>query len=400
MIAKKVLILGAGAAGTIVANKLSREMRREIARGEVGVTILDKNDTSINQGGYTFIPFGLYTPEDITRPRRRLISPRVKTHFGADGEVIGVDLKQRAVKVSSGKSYLYDYLLIATGCECDAKGIPGLSEDFNTFYTTIDGALKLKEKLETMEKGRVVVLTVGMPIACPGAPGKFVILLDDYLKNTRGWQTGKDFEISFLWPTSDVGPPEYNKLLIQAFKERGIEDRREFKVAEVKAASKEVLSTSGDKIGYDMLISIPIHHSIQAFTDSGITDEKGWLPADKYSLRYSHPNGEKHDEVYVVGDAGPAEILKTGIGAHYQALIAAENLINNLRGVPVTVPYRGETGCPFVLSSYTTSQRAKAYIAAWTYDNPLPPFKPTEFGWFLYRMYYYIYWDSTLKGII
>ena len=397
---KKVLILGAGAVGTIVANKLSREMRREIARGEVDVTILDKNDTSINQGGYTFIPFGLYTPEDITRPRRSIISPRVKAFFGADGEVTGVDLKQRTVRVSSGKSYSYDYLLIATGCECDASGIPGLSDDFNTFYTDLDAAMKLKETLETMQKGRVVVLTTGMPIPCPGAPGKFATLLDDYLKQVRGWKMGKDSEISFLWPTPAVGPPEYNKLLTAGFKERGIDDRREFKVSEVNASNKQVISASGDKIDYDLLITIPAHRSIKAFPDSGVTDEKGWLPADKYSLRYAKPDGEHYDEVYVVGDAGPAEILKTGIGAHYQALITAQNMVNNLRGAQVTVQYRGETGCPFVLSSYTTSQRGKAHIAAWTYDNPLKPFKPTEFGWFFYRMYYYIYWDSALKGLI
>ncbi|RLG40738.1 MAG: hypothetical protein DRO05_05635, partial [Thermoproteota archaeon] len=132
---KRILILGAGAAGTIVANKLARDLRREIAKDEVEIKILDKNDVSVNQAGFTFIPFGFYTPDDIRRPRRKLISPRVKAIFGKDGEVARVDLGNREVTVRSGKKYGYDYLLIATGCTQDVESVPGLSKDFNTFYT-------------------------------------------------------------------------------------------------------------------------------------------------------------------------------------------------------------------------------------------------------------------------
>ena len=45
---RKLLILGAGAVGSIVANKVSRELRKEIARGQVEISILDKNETSFN----------------------------------------------------------------------------------------------------------------------------------------------------------------------------------------------------------------------------------------------------------------------------------------------------------------------------------------------------------------
>ena len=72
----RVLVLGAGAAGSVVTNKVARAFRQEIAKDEVEITILDKNDMNINQGGFTFIPFGLYTPEDIKRPRKKVISPR------------------------------------------------------------------------------------------------------------------------------------------------------------------------------------------------------------------------------------------------------------------------------------------------------------------------------------
>lgn len=397
---KKVLILGGGAVGAIVANKVSKEMRNEIARDEVEITVLDKNETAYNQGGYTFLPFGFLNPEDITRPRKSLISPRVKTAFGSEGEVTGVNFAASEVTTKTGRKYSYDYLLIATGCEADTEATPGLKDDFNTFYTNIDDTLRLKDNLESLEKGRIVVLTTGMPIPCPGAPGKFVTLIDDWAKNVKGWEPGKDYTLTFLWPLPAVGPVEYNKLFTGSLNERKVNDRREFKTTRIDAGQKQVVSDAGEKIDYDFLITIPNHKPSKAFIESGVTDDKGWIASDKYSLNYKTSEGTTLDNVFIVGDTGSAEILKTGIGAHFQATITSQNIVNKLRGNNFMVPYQGETGCPFVLSSYTTSQRGKAHIAAWTYNNPQKPFKPTELGWFFYRMYYYIYWDGAIKGLM
>lgn len=400
MKAKRILILGAGAAGTIVANKLARELRREIANEEVEIAILDKNDVNTNQAGFTFIPFGLYAPDDITRPRRKLISPRVKTAFGVDGEVSHLDLRNREVTAKSGRKYAYDYLLIATGCVPDVESVPGLSKDFNSFYTSLEDALKIGNLVKTLEKGHIVILTAKMPIPCPGAPGKFTVLLDDYLRYVRGEEVRKKIEISFLWPVERIGPPAYNAVVSPVFEEKGINDRRSFKLSEIDAVKKEVVSAEGERIEYDFLITVPPFKSMKALSDSGLTDEKGWVPTDKYTLQYRKSPTESHEEVYVVGDTGPAEILKTGIGAHHQALVTAQNLINDILGSGVKVPYRGETGCPLVKSSYTPSTKGEAYIASWTYGKPLEEFRPTRLGWFLYRAYYYIYWDTAVKGLM
>ncbi len=396
---QKVLILGAGAAGSVVANKLAREFRRDISRDKLEITILDRNDVNINQGGFTFLPFGLYTPDDITRPRRMLISPRVKAVFGEDGEVKRVDLKKKEVTVKSGKTYAYDYLVIATGCRADVDQIPGLSKDFNSFYTSIDDALRLGEKLKNFDKGKVVILTARMPIPCPGAPGKFTVLLDAYLRYIRGEDIRKDVEITYLLPIELIGPPAYNAIISSVFEERDIELIRKFVVDEVNAGQKEVVSVDGEKIEYDLLVTIPPYTNTKAMLDSGITDENGWIPVDKHTLQYKR-GSESYEEVYALGDTGPAEILKTGIGAHYQAYIVAQNLINEIRGNGSKVSYLGETGCPFVGSRYTSRTRGEAYIATWNYEKPLEPFKATELGWFLYRMYYYIYWDGAIKAVM
>ena len=58
---KKLLILGAGTGGTIMANK----MRKALAREQWEITIVDQHKTHYYQPGFLFIPFGMYTRDDV-----------------------------------------------------------------------------------------------------------------------------------------------------------------------------------------------------------------------------------------------------------------------------------------------------------------------------------------------
>lgn len=393
---ERVLILGAGYAGSVVANILAREFRNKIAKNELEIVVFDKNETSINQGGFTFIPFDLYTPEDIIRTRKKLISPRVKSIYGTGGEVTAVDLHKKKVTVKSGKKYSYNYLVIAMGCRADVDAVPGLANDLNTFYPSIEDAYKVRELVKNIDGGKVAISVASMPIPCPGAPVKFTFMLDSYLRNVK--KNRDDVHLTLVWPIEPIGPPEFNKMVTAQFKEKNVEVIRNFPLASVDAAAKELTSKSGEKINYDLLISVPPHKAPQALIDSGLTDEKGWLPADKATLQYRGPAGD-FDNVYVLGDLGPADILKTGIGAHYQAISVSQNLINDIYGNGMKTPYEGETGCPIITDTETPTSPGKGYIATWKYGVPPAPFKTTKMGWYLYRMYYHIHWDMSVKGL-
>ena len=396
---KNLLILGSGAAGSIVANKVTRELRNEIARDNYNVTVLDKSDMNYNPAGYTFMPFHLIAQEDIQRSMHKVLSPRVNSHFGVEGEVTKVDLANRKVTVKSGKEHLYDYLLISTGARLAPEAIPGLSEDYNTFYT-LNGSIDLREKLNAFDGGRIIITTPEMPIACPGAPSKFTVLLDDYLKHVRAGGIREKTDITFLWPINNVGPPVYDEKVISGFDERGIERRYNFKMESVFPEGKYIISEEGEKLDYDLLISIAPHRGVKAMHESGISDEKGWLPTNKYTLQYEKSPSEKYDEVYAIGDGGPITMNKMGINAHFQALKTGQNLINDYHGNGVKSIYKGEQGCPIVESSYTPNTDGKAYMVTWTYGNPAKSFSSGKMGWLIYRMYYYIYFDLTAKAIM
>ncbi len=391
---KDVLILGAGAVGAMVANKLAREFRRKIAKGELTITVLDKNEIAHNQAGFTFVPFGYFADDDLTRHRRYYLSPRLKTYLGPDFQVVDVDLADRKVKVRGGKAFTYDYLVIATGASFDVKAVPGLEKDLNTFYTSLEDAKALGRKINAMKEGKIVVFVPKMPIACPGAPSKFTVMLDDYL---RAYKERDKFDITLLWPLPNIGPPAYNSNITANLKERGVNDVREFKYDHVDPERKVVVGKNGDEYSYDLLITVPPH--VGSLRGLSIADEEGWVPNDKKTLQYRGPAGN-YDDVYVAGDAGSKEILKMGVTAHFQAFVVGENLARELEGIEQKVYYRGHMGCPYVGSAPTAASRGTASLAVWKYGVPLSPFQPSRLGWRLYRMYYYIYWDTTLKGLM
>ena len=61
---KKLLILGAGTAGTMVANRLSRLLELD----EWQITIVDQDPVHYYQPGFLFIPFGIYTARMWSSP--------------------------------------------------------------------------------------------------------------------------------------------------------------------------------------------------------------------------------------------------------------------------------------------------------------------------------------------
>ena len=69
----RIVILGAGTAGTIIANRLRRRFAREVFDGDVAITIVDQDDAHVYQPGLLFMPFGIYDAEDVVRPRRRQV---------------------------------------------------------------------------------------------------------------------------------------------------------------------------------------------------------------------------------------------------------------------------------------------------------------------------------------
>jgi len=63
---RKLLVLGAGTAGTMVVNKMIHHLNSD----EWDITIVDQDETHYYQPGFLFIPFGIYGRNDVIKPKR------------------------------------------------------------------------------------------------------------------------------------------------------------------------------------------------------------------------------------------------------------------------------------------------------------------------------------------
>ncbi|HEX5799840.1 MAG TPA: FAD-dependent oxidoreductase, partial [Gaiellaceae bacterium] len=174
----RIVVLGGGTGGTMVANRL----RRRFGTDEAEIHVVDRDDAHVYQPGLLFVPFGLAQPEEIVRPRRRQLRSGIVFH---EQEVAEVWIERDEVLLGDGTVLPYDVLVVATGTrlqpeETEGLGGAGWDERVFTFYTP-ESAAALRPALERFDGGRLVVNFVDLPIKCPVAPLEFAFLADWYL---------------------------------------------------------------------------------------------------------------------------------------------------------------------------------------------------------------------------
>lgn len=395
---KRILVIGAGVGGHIVANSLARTLRRELVTGKVEIAVFDKSRYHIMQAGLPLYPLGAFDEDGLIYNNLSLLDPKIKAFLGEEGEVTKVDLKERKVYVKTGRSYNYDYLVIAAGCGYDPSLVPGLEGDYNTYYE-YNKAKELREILRNFKGGTIVhlVAMLDVSIKCPIAPGKFSLMLDSYLRHVR-LLAGR-YKIIVATTLDHLhAQPEINKALEERFKDNGMEYIYEFEPAQVDPKEKVVISTKGEKLKYDLLITVPPHRGPKFVGDSGIGDPYNLIPADRYTLNY-RKGKEHYDDVWVVGDVANFGVTRAGSVAHYEAIVVAHNLANEIKGTGERWLFYGETICPYLENIYVPGEKGRGWIPWWTYVRNARPFIGNRWGWYILRTYYYAM-PLTLKGLL
>lgn len=393
---KKVVILGAGTAGTMMAAKLRDVLEPETWQ----ITVVDRDDRHLYQPGLLFIPFGVYTERDLFKRRSRFIPPGVDLVLG---EMEAVDPEHRRVHLAGGTRLDYDLLIVATGSRIvpsETEGLlgPGWQRNVFDFYT-VEGARALKGGLEGFEGGRLLVNVVDMPIKCPVAPLEFAFLADWYFTK-QGLRDS--VEIVFATPLS--GPftrPRCSEALSDLFVERGIEVRTQFNAASVDGGEKVLRGMDGQQLDYDLLVTIPIHRGSEVIRRSGLGDELDFVPTDPHTLR-----SKEWESVFVIGDATNLPSSKAGSVAHFQADVLTENVQRWIAGRELDPAFDGHANC-FIETGF-----GKAVLVDFNYDvEPLPGMYPVpgvgpftllaeseanHWGKMAFR---WIYWNLLLKGV-
>ena len=392
---KKLLILGAGTAGTIMANKMAAQLDRDAWQ----ITVVDRDGEHHYQPGYLFVPFGIYTARDIVKPRRDYLPRGVDVVFSG---IDVIDPEKNQVRLTDGRQLGYDYLIIATGSHPDPSELEGLADDGwrkNIFdFYTLDGAVALSRHLKHWEGGRLVINIAEMPIKCPVAPLEFAFLAD-------WWFTEQGLrdkvEIEYVTPLPGAfTKPKASELLGDFLDRKNIHLTTDFSVGSVDAEANKIVSWDEREVPYDLLISIPTNKGDTAIERSGFGDELNFIPTDKHTLRSA-----VKDNIFVIGDATDLPASKAGSVAHFEADILTENLLAAIDERPLPARYDGHANC-FIESGFN-----KGLLIDFNYETeplpgkfPLPGVGPfslleeTKINHYGKMMFRWVYWNLLLRG--
>ncbi|NOX61487.1 MAG: NAD(P)/FAD-dependent oxidoreductase [Chloroflexi bacterium] len=393
---KRILILGAGTAGTIVANKLAHELDLN----EWKITVVDQSEIHYYQPGFLFIPFGIYSKNDVMRPRRDYLPRQVEVII-SEIELIEPDKNRVRIK-KDNRTLPYDFLIITTGSRIVPEETPGLKEHewrktIYDFYTP-DGATALARQLRRWQGGRLVLNIVEMPIKCPVAPLEFMFLADWFF-HEQGIRDRVD--LTFVTPLPGAfTKPRASALLGDILEEKNINVETEFNVMEVDPDAKKIISYDEREIEYDLLVTIPTNMGDPVIERSGMGDELNFVPTEKRTLK-----AKDYDNVFVLGDATNLPSSKAGSVAHFQGEVFIDNFLRYIDGLPLRETFDGHANC------YIESGFGKGFLIDFNYDveplpgkYPLPGIGPfsllqesrlNHWGKVLFR---WMYWNILLKG--
>ncbi len=392
---KRILILGAGTAGTMMANHLNHELDKK----DWQIDIIDEKEEHHYQPGYLFLPFDIYTPDDIIKKIEDFIPKDVNL---IKGQIDIILPKENVVKMQDGSEISYDILIIATGAKIAPEEIDGMKgaewqQSVFDFYT-FEGALALRNKLREWQGGKMLVHITEMPIKCPVAPLEFAFLADSFFKHKN---IRDKVELTFVTPLSGAfTKPKATAALDHLLEEKNIHIEADFAIESVDNERKVIIDYGGREIPFDLLVTVPTNKGDEVIARSGMGDDLNFIPTHKATLQAMN-----YDNIFVLGDASNVPASKAGSVAHFEAEILTENIKHYIKGEPLSEEFDGHANC------FIETGGGKALLIDFNYTHepvegtfpfpgvgPLRLMKESRINHMGKLAFRWIYWNMLLKG--
>ncbi len=379
---ERIVIVGGGTGGTVLANRLTDDLAAEIDAGEVEVVLVNDTPEQTYKPAFLYVAFGEKELAEARRPIADLVDTD-RLRFRVD-RVTGIDTDAKRLTFESGSGLAYDHLVLAMGANLVPEEVPGLVEGGHHFYGP-EGAEALRDALADFEEGHLVLSVIGVPHMCPAAPVEFVLMADAWFRE-RGLRDR--VEITYTYPIQRAhGIQSVADWATDLFAERDIGLETFFNPEEIDPEAKVIETMESESFEYDLLVAIPPHAGSDLVADAGL-GEDGWVAVDKHTLESSEA-----EDVYAIGDVADVPTSKAGSVAHYEAGTVAERIAARVRGRVPTATFDGKTIC------FIESGMDEATFVEFGYgDQPIvrEPSKLLHWGKLAYNESYWL----TARGLL
>lgn len=332
---KTIIILGGGTGGLVAANELKKKTGKSTR-----VVLIDKSKMHIYAPAFLYLMFGKRHAEKIQKPLSLLKRKGIEV---VNEEITKIDPASKTVKTQGG-DYKYDYLIVSLGAELAPEKIQGLAQSGYNLYE-LQEVERLRDDLKNFTGGKVAIVISSLPFKCPAAPYEAAFLLDEYFQK-KGIR--EKTEVSIFTPEALPMPaagPENGKAIKAMLEKRNIKFNPEIQLVSVDPNTKKLTFEKNNDESFDLLVYVPPHQGPKVIRDSGISNEMGWIPVDKKTLK------TKYDDVFAIGDIAAITLVsgkplsKAGVFAHFEAEVVVENIISKIKGLSAKKEYDGRAFC-------------------------------------------------------
>jgi len=406
----KILIIGGGTAGIMVASQLRKKDVKSIA-------IIEPSEKHYYQPAWTLVGAGTYDYKKTARPMKSLIPNGVNW---IKDFVENVSPKKNEITTKDGNKYTYDYLVVSPGLVYDFSLVEGLKEAFEmgvvcSNYTDPE---ETWNQIKQFKGGTALFTQPTTPIKCGGAPQKIMYLAENHFK-----KTGVKSSTNIVFATSGgviFGVKEIAKTLMNLVDRKDINLRFVYQLKKIDPKNKIAwyalgdnqseynhkdvkVHEKGDLIGieFDFMHTAPPSVAPKFIQNSELANDGGWMKVSHSTMQ----NPDFHN-VFGLGDVAALPTAKTGAAIRKQVPIVIDNILKLINENSLgKMEYNGYSSCPLV------TDYGKMVLAEFDYKNnftPDPKLKQmlikdsSKEHWRLWMlkkyMLPYLYWNKMMKG--
>lgn len=394
----KIVIVGGGTAGIIIAARLRKA-------GESDIALIEPSDRHFYQPLWTLVGAGVIRREATAASEAGYIPPGVTWIKESAREIAP---EHNCVTTHSGARVNYDFLVVAPGLQINWDAIPGLKEALGnngvSSNYSYDLAPRTWEIIKGFRGGTALFHMPGTPIKCPGAPQKIMYLAADYFRRKK--ILGNTKVIYGSGTPSIYAIKEYAAVLNSVVERYGIDARYNHELIEIRPQKKEAVfrlkNGSGEQrttIPYDMLHVAPPQSAPDFIRQSPLPNQEqpglGWVEVDQYTLQH-----RRYPNIFALGDVAATPNSKTGASAMKQAPVVVSNLMAVIGGKEPRARYDGYVACPIVTSYRRMLLCEFNYTGQPAPTIPLMATPKERYSMWLLKRYGlpWLYWHVMLRG--
>ena len=367
MARKRIVILGGGTGGTMVANRL----RRRFDADEAEIHVVDRDDRHVYQPGLLFVPFGAHLAGRDRPAAQRQLRDGIVFH---EREIDAVWIERDELLLDDGTTPPLRRARRRHGIASAAGGDGGAHrprlERARLYFLYPGGSRGARDCARALRRRARSWSTSSTCRSNARSRRSSSRSSPSGTSGSAGSETGSTSSIPRR-STRRSRSPSPPSTWPACSTRKAIELVTEFNAGEVDSDRGKLISYDGRELDFDLLVTVPLHGGAAFIERSpGLGDALGFVPTDKSTLQSkARPN------VFALGDAADLPTSKAGSVTHFEAEVLTENVARFLAGEELEPGYDGHANC-FIETGFH-----KALLIDFNYETePLPGHFPTALG--------------------